>query len=212
MAVYTLHYFPATGRAQISRAILDYAQADWEDKITVDWASEKAQTPLGQLPVLYEALPNGETFTLSESRAIERYLASKFGLNGANARESALMDSYIGHWDDVALHGFTAHYGPEEGREAAKKKFEKTAANLLAKHGEILTKNGAGHYFGSKTTWADINADYLIKFFEFAELLNDDLKAKLEPFNKLSSTLRQDPKFQRYLSQDAIRKEKSYKY
>ncbi|KAJ1973644.1 hypothetical protein H4R35_004008 [Dimargaris xerosporica] len=211
MVVYTLHYFPGTGRAQISRAILDYAQADWANKYTVDWPSEKAHTPLGQLPVLYETLSNGETFTLSESRAIERYLASKFGLYGADAYESALMDSYIDHWDDVALQGFTAHYGPQEGREEAKKRFEKAADVLLTKHGEILTKNGTGHYFGNRTTWADINAEFLIKFFESVGLINDDLKAKLEPFDKLSATLRQDPKFQHYLAQDAIRQANDFK-
>ena len=101
-----LTYFNGRGLAEVSRLIFAVAQAKYEDfryPITVlDWstynmerkefdadkASGKFWESMNKLPVLEV---DGQT--ICQSKAIERYLASKFGLMGTNALEAAKIDS-----------------------------------------------------------------------------------------------------------------------
>ncbi len=94
MPSYKLTYFPARGRAEISRFIFKQAEVDFED-VRIggeDWAKLKPSTPYGSIPVL-EVDGNGKM--LAGSRSIQRYLAEKCGLAGSNDIENAEIDSII---------------------------------------------------------------------------------------------------------------------
>ncbi|KAJ1979442.1 hypothetical protein H4R35_001517 [Dimargaris xerosporica] len=211
MPMFELLYFPISGLGEVARSILDYADADWANKYATNWEHEKPLTPYGKVPVLYEHLPNGETFVLPESRAIERYLAIKFDLYGSTAHENALLDSYISQLDEVALRLMISIAGKEELRAPFKELFQQAADHLFTKHGEILTKNGTGHYLGDQTTWADLSLYFLFTKIRDTGFYSDSLKAKAAPIEKLASTLEQDPNVQRYLQRLAVRKANEYK-
>ncbi|KAJ1973645.1 hypothetical protein H4R35_004009 [Dimargaris xerosporica] len=211
MSTYKLLYFNLEGLAETIRAILDYGEADWSNRYVSNWEQEKPTTPYGKVPVLYEHQPNGETFELAESSAIQRYLASKFGLYGDDAHSDAVQDSIISQLGEVlqAL-GYVAR-GPEAMREELCQRFNASAKHLFTKHGEMLAKNGTGHYIGNRTTWADFAAYFVIQLIKQRGHFNDDLQALDAPFEKLATALEQDPKANRALERYAARAKTEYK-
>lgn len=101
-----LLYFNGRGLAETSRIILAYSKTSYEDfryPIEVidpinhvykrelfekDKAEGKFSVSMGKLPILIT-----DSLVLSQSKAIERYLASVNGLMGSSIEESAKIDS-----------------------------------------------------------------------------------------------------------------------
>uniref|UniRef100_A0A915B2P0 glutathione transferase n=1 Tax=Parascaris univalens TaxID=6257 RepID=A0A915B2P0_PARUN len=87
---YRLIYFNLRYLAECARQIFHHKGVLFED-IRIkreDWPALKSKTPFGQLPVLEV---DGEV--ISQSYAINRYLARRFGLAGTSLIEEALVDS-----------------------------------------------------------------------------------------------------------------------
>ena len=90
----TLTYFNVFGRAEVPRLLLEDAGVDYDFVPVTNWPELKSQLTAsgklasGQTP-LYEE-PDG--LTLVQSGAISRHLARKYGYNGGNAHEEALID------------------------------------------------------------------------------------------------------------------------
>ncbi|WP_437832940.1 glutathione S-transferase family protein [Sorangium sp. So ce1153] len=90
-----LIYFPVRGRMEPARLMLELVGARYElETIPFElWSGPEGKermlrcTPFGQLPVLQD----GE-FVLSQSQAINRYVARKLNLYGDTAEESARID------------------------------------------------------------------------------------------------------------------------
>ena len=68
---YTLTYFDAKGRAEISRLIFAAANVEYIDDRVTDWPEGKDQAPLGQMPYL----TIDGSIKIPQSMAIARYLA-----------------------------------------------------------------------------------------------------------------------------------------
>jgi glutathione S-transferase len=83
MVHYKLVYFNARGLGEPSRYIFAAAGQDYEDFRfeREDWPKHKPNTPFGQAPVL-EITDGSSTIQISQSAAIARFLANKFGLAG----------------------------------------------------------------------------------------------------------------------------------
>ncbi|KAJ1909921.1 Glutathione S-transferase [Tieghemiomyces parasiticus] len=209
---YELIYVPFSGFGEISRAMLDYAGADWK-AIDLPLAEATKLSPYGRVPVLRVNKPDGTVFTVSESRAIERYLAKQFGLYGSSDEEAALIDAYVSQWDDVRKYLFAYMHSSEAIKEEAAARLDKELAHLSEKHSSILTANTTEqgtHYVGNKVTWADISA-YLD-----LELLNhpmvtkgkaEAIRAISQKFEPLTQTVVKDPKFVHYLKESKARRE-----
>lgn len=113
---FQVYYFPIQGRAEPIRLLLALAGADWDNKFPTvgctpasgdrrtarsgsltclrqDWPSEKAGTPMGQLPVLIEKSADGSDTVIPQSHTIMRYVARKFGFDGSNDRERTSLDA-----------------------------------------------------------------------------------------------------------------------
>jgi len=92
---YILTYFQGRGRAELSRLLLAEAEIPFEDyRIIHDdehWLPKKENYPFGQLPS-FEKL--GTSLKISESAAIERYIAKIGGLYGESDDESARIDMF----------------------------------------------------------------------------------------------------------------------
>jgi len=90
---YILTYFTGRGRAELARLLLAEAEIPYEDyRIVHDddhWLPKKDNYPFGQLPC-FEKL--GSNLKISESSAIERYIAKIGGLYGESDEEAARID------------------------------------------------------------------------------------------------------------------------
>lgn len=105
--MYKLTYFNVRGLAEISRILFALAKIDYEDYrypfeiinneykrdlFLSDQNSGKLDSSMGKLPVL--TIKNDNlSIDICQSKAIERYLANKFGFMGENEIETARIDS-----------------------------------------------------------------------------------------------------------------------
>ncbi|KAJ1645543.1 hypothetical protein J3B02_000015 [Coemansia erecta] len=160
MSSFVLRYFPVRARAETTKAILSYANADWTQESPA-WPLEKQNQPVGKLPVLTETLSNGTQFTLCESLAIEGYLAKKFGLSAnenpqMEARQMELRSQIKDIYELTVLIKFAPS---DEVRQSIKEKFLVLAKAIIEYHEKVLEENGSnGHYFGDKITYVDLAA------------------------------------------------------
>lgn len=97
-------------------------------------------------------------FVLSESNAINRYLARKVGLLGSNEEETALIEQFYESWCEIVTKGipvFRMKSNDPEKFDQALATYQETVVNpLLTKHEEALAKNGTGYYVGDKVKTA----------------------------------------------------------
>ena len=166
MVSYRLTYFNGRGRAEVSRLIFAAVGQQFEDvRIEPnDWPTFKAQTPLGQMPVLeYEGVQ------LPQSLSIARFLAKQFQLAGRDNFEQAKVDAIADTLSEPL-----AKFAPiARERDETKKKelFRKFFAEELPnqlKNLETLVKlySGGGPFFvGNHLTWVDLY------FYDAAETL-----------------------------------------
>ena len=88
---FELIYFPIHGRAEVLRLTFSLAQAAFTDVPVTDWANQKSQMPLGQVPVLKET-QGDQTWVIPQSTAILRHLGRVLNLYGATEREHTIVD------------------------------------------------------------------------------------------------------------------------
>ena len=180
-----LTYFNGKGIAETTRILLAAADVKYEDfryplKIN-DWATydftrdefdkDKAE---GKLWKSMDKVPflevNGKT--IAQSKAIERYVAHKYGFMGESLEEAALIDSYC-----EFLRDFKTAYHKEKRKpnreEAMKKWFNETLVEKLEGFEKILSNNGMfedGFSVGDKLSLADISIySFLVEFFDNKE-------------------------------------------
>ncbi|KAF9917627.1 hypothetical protein BX616_000403 [Lobosporangium transversale] len=156
-------YFGLHGRGELTRRILAFAGAKWEE-LPVDWPSQKESVPFKVLPVVYEVTSDGTVIELAESQAIERYLAQKFNLYGKNVYEHHKVEQYLSSIDGVLIPFGTKVLNSAENRvEEANKIYSNILDKFIAIHEEHLKKNGSnGHYVGNTTTLADLKLALLV--------------------------------------------------
>ena len=184
-----LVYFNGKGMAETTRILLAAAGADYEDfryplKIN-DWATydftreefdkDKADGKLwrsmGKVPFL-EVKNSGLVGCISQSKAIERYVANKFGFMGHGPEEAALIDSYCEY-----LRDFKAAYHVEKRKpnkkEAIDNWFNVMLVEKLKKFEKIISNDGMfedGFSVGDKLSLADISIySFLVEFFDNKE-------------------------------------------
>ncbi|KAJ2149039.1 hypothetical protein EV180_004471 [Coemansia sp. RSA 518] len=157
MSTYVLRYFPIKARAEVARLLL-LASGDKFADVMPDWPAEKENQPLGQLPVLIETLEDGTEFELSDSVAIEKYLARKSGLLvKTGSMDTAREDQLRSQINDVIDMHYAYMFAPEGSHEVIEARYRSNAKAFVKYHEKILAENGSnGHYFGSKTTYMDI--------------------------------------------------------
>ncbi|KAK3815434.1 MAG: hypothetical protein J3Q66DRAFT_209649 [Benniella sp.] len=157
-------YFGLHARGELTRNILSYSGAKWEE-LTPEWPAQKDQTPFGVLPVVYETTSNGTVLELSESQAIERYLAKKFHLYGQNEYEQHKVEEFLSSTDGgiLAFSTKVVNNTSETRVEDTNKFYTEVLLKFIAIHEAHLEKNGSnGHYVGQSTTLADLKTALFI--------------------------------------------------
>jgi glutathione S-transferase len=160
MTAPTLTYFEGRGRAETCRLLLAEANVIYVDNRLKDITPLKTTGKLafGQVP-LYE--DNG--FVLVQSATINRYVAKKYGMFGANDVEAATIDMICEGFNDFAM----ARYQAKTDEEKAK--FNETKTKWFGYFQDFLKRNnnGAGFFVGNNISLADI---VLFNVFEHENL------------------------------------------
>eukprot|EP01095_Lingulamoeba_sp_RSL-Kostka_P010020 TRINITY_DN351_c0_g1_i3.p1 TRINITY_DN351_c0_g1~~TRINITY_DN351_c0_g1_i3.p1 ORF type:complete len:217 (-),score=89.16 TRINITY_DN351_c0_g1_i3:190-840(-) len=191
-------YFPARGRAEISRLVLEIAGAEYEN-VNLDYEKLGALKQTGELAYGQVPLLRDGDFSLVQSIAIARYLARKHDLYGADIKEGAQIDSIIDGANDVTNKLIPLIFPKPDLQGLADLKatgFPKFIANFE----NILSKNnnGDGWFVGNAISLADIAIFLLL---EGADSLSFDL----QPYPKLAafrSRFESHEKVAAYISSD----------
>jgi len=169
MPEYKLSYFPLRSRAEPSRLLLTYGGIKFQDiRVTFDeWATVKATTPMGQLPVL-----EVDGVKLCQTTAIARYLAKEFGLAGKTHLDQAkcdmLLEGIQDMWAALRPTYLTKLQNQPENEPAEWKKFKTDhLKGFLDRYAKFLHENSAGWFVGNEMTYADIG------IAEFLSVLQD---------------------------------------
>ncbi|KAF9350298.1 hypothetical protein BGX26_011497 [Mortierella sp. AD094] len=157
-STYKVLYFNLHGRGQMTRILLAYGGAKWEE-LPIEWPAQKKLTPFQCVPVVYETTSDGTVLQVCESGVIERYLAKKFNLLGKNEWEQLQIEQFQLSTESTQ---FTYQH------QVLKADFEKRPENIHAYYNESVTKfievhenhlknNGSnGFYVGGSLSLADI--------------------------------------------------------
>ncbi|KAJ3113173.1 hypothetical protein HDU96_003707 [Phlyctochytrium bullatum] len=173
-----LTYFPIRGLGELIRLMLAASGADWTEE-KPDWPASKAIMPFGQVPLLTEYEDGVEVFRISQSKAIERYLAHKYGLGGSNPREQALLESVYESLIDMSIWIRTALVtadalkldDKDPAKYAALEEVLSTKIPArLALHAKMLDKDTGLILPGGRVTYVDMAA-YL--FLERIKNMNE---------------------------------------
>ncbi|KAI8867699.1 hypothetical protein GQ42DRAFT_52556 [Ramicandelaber brevisporus] len=206
---YTVDYYPLVGKAEIIRALLTLGDAKFDEKFTPleTWKEHKDEYPFGQVPLLRitDAASGKVVAELTESSAIERFLANRFGYGGANEYEDAQITALRLQFERV-FYSIYEHYWTEGKAEEHVKGLHRNLKYLIKYHERVLAKNGGnGHYVGDKITIPDLYAVLLYTLTE-REGFKDDLNEDDAPlFNKVVQTVMAEPKLKKYYEDVAER-------
>ncbi|KAI8869805.1 hypothetical protein GQ42DRAFT_114628, partial [Ramicandelaber brevisporus] len=159
---YELHYFkqmvarPETIRGLLSLGNIPFTVSEYG---LLEWGKYKNNFPHGLVPVLTirDADTNEIFAELTESSAIERYIANMIGHHGDNAVEQAHIDAIRMQIDPVVSTLYAHYWTPAEGKPMRAEAVKKALDTLFRYHEPILAKNGGnGHYVGDRITIADL--------------------------------------------------------
>jgi len=166
---YELTYFNGRGLAEVCRYLFAAAGVEYKDnRFPSDddrktWLALKPSTPLGKVPIL---TINGKV-VLAQSKAIERFLAKRFGFFGNTEIEAALIDEIGEELRDNINAWFPVRTDPEK----AKALYEGDMKTSFGKLNALATPNG--FFVGNKLSLADISLSY------FLETIGAENSAKL---------------------------------
>jgi len=155
-STYKLCYFDGRGLGEMTRLVFaaggvafeDYRYGDNSDR---KFADDKANATFEKLPEL-----EVDGVKIAQSKAIERFLARRFGLMGSNDVEAARVDMFSEQIRDMV----TDWYKVREDKEKLPKFWE----NEFNNHLRVLSKNvdNSGYFVGGKLSLADIQLYYVL--------------------------------------------------
>ena len=179
MVQYKLYYFNFRGRAELIRQVFAAAGQEYEDVRfeREQWPEFKAKSPTGQCPFL-EVIDGDNTFILTQSVSIARFIARKFNLAGKGEQEQAEVDMYADQVTDLLNEMVKAYKETDEARKKEMEEKVKTEImpNNLKMFEARLAKTGSGLLAASGLTFADM---YLANVLEW---LGDKKEAVLAHF------------------------------
>uniref|UniRef100_A0A914Y0T4 glutathione transferase n=1 Tax=Panagrolaimus superbus TaxID=310955 RepID=A0A914Y0T4_9BILA len=157
MVQYKVSYFDIRGLGETPRMILHYAGVEFEDnRITFDqWSDLKSKTPTGKLPIL-----EVDGKQLVESGAINRFLASKYGLRPKCDMENAQMESAVDYFKDFTIEvrdwfRVCAGRGQGDKDKLYKETYTPAAEKTFTRLTDIISKTSSGFLVDSGITWGD---------------------------------------------------------
>merc|ERR1711892_606701 len=151
MSEIKLTYFPAKGRAEISRLILSFSGVKFTDeRLTGEqFGAVKSSLPWGQIPVLHY---KGQV--MCQSISIARFLAAEFGLGGKTNLESAQADEIVDAVSDLQTAMSKMVFGKDE--KGVQNVLDNVYPAGLANLEKMLVSRGGQYFVGNNLSWADL--------------------------------------------------------
>jgi glutathione S-transferase len=156
---YKLHYFPGNMRGCLTRAILTYSGAKWEDN-RVNWndflaLQKEGAYEYGCLPVLeVDGKP------LTQSFAIDIYLAKKFNLAGETDEDLYEILNLIGSREDIYTETRPLIFPTDEQKTKQAEIVESLKTKVLPYYLKVWEKKyvtkGGKFWLGEKISLADL--------------------------------------------------------
>lgn len=172
-----LRYFQGRGVAETTRYMLAIACVEYDDfrysltfgvpgdfstmqrpEFDADKAAGKLDASLGKVPLLIV-----DGVEIAQSKAIERYVARKYGMMGSSDEEAAQIDAFGEHVRDLK-----DAYQKAKAADAKTKFFEETLPETLVKIEKTISSSPGSFLFGDKASYADV------AWFVFAKEYFDD--------------------------------------
>ncbi|KAF9014528.1 Glutathione S-transferase S1 [Haplosporangium bisporale] len=171
-ASFTLIYWDVASVGASARDMLSLGKVQWKDRHPTDeeWGGGKLPTPFGVMPVLEVHSSDGKTIPLTESIAVDLFLAKRFHLLGDNEWEEATIKGFYSNIHYLRERSFmTVTWTHSSLRKTALDNFiGKTLPQFIADHEFHLRENGSnGHYVGDKISLADIHLSNIIDHFSY---------------------------------------------
>ena len=196
MTEYKLIYFNGKGLAETSRMLFKIANVDFEDfrypleiidlatfnmvkdEFDKDKKDGKLTLSMNKLPAL-EIVKSNIITTLFQSRAIERYLASEFGLMGKTPLEKVMIDALCETIRDLKS-DYQTFRKAENKEESFEKWFNEVLPEKLKLLEVILQEYSFSDYpfaVGSNLSLADIVIhNFVVDFFDNKEGIKNATK------------------------------------
>ena len=188
---YILYYFNVNARGCMTRAILSYAKANWENKIieyndfVQNYKQKKEFCEYGQMPILEY---KGKFY--AQSLAIELLLAKKFNLLGDNEDEEYEINNLLCSFEDI----FPLIHDRDESKKNAKyEKVRRYFKIYEEKYLKNVKKNNGGKFYFAKNkfTLADIYFGALI-YSMLKSLQEIDMEKEYPELKKLLDSYKND--------------------
>ena len=170
---YKLSYFNGRALAETSRYLFALAGVEYEDfryPAAVNgvnapaYEAVKDSLPFGQVPILQVGGANG--VVLAQSKAIERYLATEFGLFGSSGVQRQLIDS-IG---EAIVDLRNAYFKNRDNPEEKTKFFNNTLVTTLRYIERLANSHCSGSdkntLVGSSISLADVQLFHFLSIFD----------------------------------------------
>ncbi|KAL4226566.1 hypothetical protein ACF0H5_014551 [Mactra antiquata] len=157
MPSYKLTYFNGRGRGEVARLLLAAADKKYED-VRIEpgqWPELKPKMPQATMPVLEV---DGK-FRISQSMAVNRFLARELNLYGNGTKNQAIVDQILDNLLDLFGPAITMFFNKNEDEKAEQmKKFMEETVPTQFKYLENLMKlsGSRGFAVGSSLTVADL--------------------------------------------------------
>lgn len=214
-----LKYFNGRGVAETARILLALGDEEWDDS-RFEMTPGKMESPefesakssgelkpnLNRAPIL--VTPDGTA--VGQSKAIERFLARRFGLMGSNDVEEAMVDCVAEHCRDVrdaqmrkGFSMFNKEKTDEEKAKLRKEWFESDMPTLLGKIDDAVKESGSsGFSVGSSTSLSDVAIWSMLRDC-FGPYVEETAKAteKCEALNAIADMIGSDPKVEKWLKE-----------
>ncbi|XP_027708785.1 glutathione S-transferase-like isoform X2 [Vombatus ursinus] len=155
---------------------------------------------------MYDQVPMVEMDGMSivQTRAILKYIATKYNLYGKDLKERAIIDMYVEGMRDLNdMIMFFPFSLPEEKQKILNYILERATQRFFPVYEKALKDHGKNYLVGNQLSWADVQLLEVILMVE--ELKSDILSAfpKLQEFKARVSKL---PNIQKFLQPGSPRK------
>eukprot|EP01112_Ceratiomyxa_fruticulosa_P007365 TRINITY_DN1907_c0_g1_i1.p1 TRINITY_DN1907_c0_g1~~TRINITY_DN1907_c0_g1_i1.p1 ORF type:complete len:204 (+),score=39.16 TRINITY_DN1907_c0_g1_i1:96-707(+) len=191
---YKLAYFDGRGLAEISRLLFTLAGVPFEDiRFSAEgekkeWNQAKPDYPFEKIPQL-----TVDGHKIPQSKAIERFLARRFGFFGSNELETARVDAFSEQVRDINI-----SYNQARGNDEKIAKFwaEDFPANIA-----ILAKNAPndGHFVGGKFSLPDVQFYYITSTFFTTQDKVDAVLSKYDNLLKIREAVANNDRIREYV-------------
>ena len=187
-----LTYFNGRGLAETSRIVLALAGQPYKDtryplkvidfskysferhEFDEDKKAGRFVKSLGKVPFLRTG---GKV--ICQSKAIERYLARRFGMMGATEEEAAQIDAFCEHIRDIK----TTYQAPRKMKEGMQKteSLQKFFQETLPDHLKAIEESldGSRYVVGDRISLADVTLFGLVEFFDNKEGILEAMPPRL---------------------------------